>query len=316
MKRLTALMLFLCLLFASAASADGLATLDGSDTIITPLPRDFSAGHVADPANYTENSYADPSLEVTVEHVWVGKARFNVAHVKIADASQLRTALSAPFGKSKTNKVSVIAKNNNAVLAIGGDYYGNDEGGYVVRQGEVYRKKPFKSRDMLLIDEMGDFHIIIGSDADQLKELVTGDMDIINVFNFGPALVIDGELQAMPQKYNYNITGYEPRTAIGQVGPLEYVLVVVDGGKGREVTCELEDGSKKKSSGCTVETLAQFMADQGCTQAYNLDGGNSALMVFGGHNYSQKSVSAERSVTDIIYFATAINFGLDGTEGK
>lgn len=316
MKRLTALLLALILLLASAAVAEGVMPLDGSETVITPLPVDFSAGHAADPACFTENGYADPSLEVTVEHVWVDDARFNVARVKIADASQLRTALSAPFGKNKTNKVSTIARNNNAVLAIGGDYYGNDEGGYVVRQAEVYRKKPFKSRDMLLIDEKGDFHIIVGSDAEQLKALVTGDLTMVNVFNFGPALVIDGEKQPMPKKYNYNITGREPRTAIGQVGPLEYILVVVDGGKGREVTCELEDGTTKKSSGCTVEVLAQFMADQGCEQAYNLDGGNSALMVFGGENYSQKSVSAERSVTDIIYFATAIDFGLDAAEAK
>lgn len=49
------------------------------------------------------------------------------------------------------------------------------------------------------------------------------------------------------------------------------------------------------------------MAKQGCTMAYNLDGGNSALMWFGGENYSEKTVKAERSVSDIIYFATAID---------
>ena len=54
------------------------------------------------------------------------------------------------------------------------------------------------------------------------------------------------------------------------------------------------------------------MLEQGCVQAYNLDGGNSALMYFHGQNYSNKSVSAERSVSDIIYFATLIDSGLDG----
>ena len=152
---------------------------------------------------------------------------------------------------------------------------------------------------MLVIDKNADFHIIIKSDKDELKTLVEGDLGIVNVFNFGPALVVDGVLQEMPKKYNYNIRGIEPRCAIGQIGPLEYLLVVVDG-RGA-------DGSK----GCNVETLAQFMYDQGCQQAYNLDGGNSALMVFNRENYSAKSYEAERSVTDIIYFATAIDFGLD-----
>ena len=184
----------------------------------------------------------------------------------------------------------------------------------MVRMTETYRKKPLKSRDMLITDMNGDFHIIKNSDAEQLKALVQGETPIVNVFNFGPALVIDGELQQMPDKYKYNIRGLEPRCAIGQVGPLEYVLVVVDGGKDRLVTITAEDGTKKKSTGCTVETLAQFMLDQGCQQAYNLDGGNSALMVFNGENYSQKSFSAERSVSDIIYFATAVDFGLDGAD--
>ncbi len=266
---------------------------------VEPLPVDFSHGHMPDPALYTEDSYQDDSIEVHMERVIVGKAQFNVARVKIADPTQLRTALAAPFGKKKTNRISTMARANNAVVAIGGDYYGNEEGGYVVRMGEVYRKKPLKSRDMLVIDGNADFHILIKSNADELKALVESDLGIVNVFNFGPALVVDGVLQEMPSKYNYNIRGTEPRCAIGQLGPLEYLLVVVDG-RGA-------DGSK----GCNVETLAQFMYDRGCQQAYNLDGGNSALMVFNRENYSAKSYEAERSVTDIIYFATAMDFGLD-----
>ena len=283
-----------------------------AEDAITPLPIDDSPGHVADPANFTESTYEDASLSVQMERVWVGEAHFNVARVKIADASQLRTALAGPFGK-KTNKISTIAKNNNAVIAIGGDYCTNEEGGFVVRMGETYRKKPVKTRDMLITDENGDFHIIPKSDATTLKALME-EHTLVNVFNFGPALVIDGELQEIPTDYRYNPFGLEPRCAIGQVGPLEYVLVVVDGGKDRPVTITAEDGTEKKSYGCKVETLAQFMYDQGCQQAYNLDGGNSALMVFGEENYSKKSFSSERSVSDIIYFATAIDFGLDDTK--
>ncbi len=266
------------------------------------LPIDFTPGHAADPALFTEDGYQDASITVTMERVWVDDARYNVARVRIADASQLRTALAAPFGTKKTNKVSTIAKNNNAVIAIGGDYFGNEEGGFVVRQGETYRKKPRKGYDMLIIDEKGDFHIVKGSDPEALKAVMDSGIQLVNVFNFGPALVVDGELQAMPEKYKYNIEGHEPRCAIGQAGPLEYVLVVVDG----------RDAADSK--GCRVSELAQFMLDQGCVQAYNLDGGNSALMVFGEENYSQKSFKAERSVSDIIYFATAVDFGLDDAE--
>jgi len=298
-----------------------LALLIPAAVLADALPMDFSAGHVANPDNYTDSSYEDESITVTVEHVWVQttaktQARFNVAHVKIADPSQLRIGLAAPLGKSKTNRISTIAASCNAVVAIGGDYYANEDGGYVVRMTQEARKKPRKGHDMLITDENGDFHIVIGSDSAELKALLESGITVVNAFNFGPALVVDGQLSEKVGNYSfYNPNGYEPRCAIGQVGPLEYVLVVVDGGKGRDVTCENEDGTKTKSTGCTQVQLAQFMYEQGCVQAYNLDGGNSALMVFGGNNYSQKTVKAERSVSDIIYFATSVDFGLDG-EGK
>ncbi|MBR4081278.1 MAG: phosphodiester glycosidase family protein [Clostridia bacterium] len=295
MKKLTALLCAVLMILS------GVSFAETAEEPAYLLPMDFSAGPVADPANFGENSYEDETLSVTVEHVWVGKARFNVARVKIADPSQLRIGLAAPFGKKKTNRISTIARDHNAVVAIGGDYYGNEEGGYVVRMGEVYRKKPMKSRDMLVTDQFGDFHIIKNSDAEQLKALME-QYTLINVFNFGPALVIDGELQPMPEKYNYNIARLEPRCAIGQIGPLEYLLVVVDGRGAAD------------SEGATVETVAQFMYDQGCLQAYNLDGGNSALMYFGGENFSKKTFKAERSVSDIIYFATGIDAGLTAEE--
>ena len=293
MRKLTALLCALMMTLPLSSLAEASA-----------LPIDFTPGHVADPAAFTEDGFQDDSLTVTMERVWVDDAQFNVARVKIADASQLRIGLAAPFGKKKTNKVSTIAKDNNAVVAIGGDYYANEEGGYVVRMTEVYRKKPLKSRDMLITDAKGNFHILKNSDPELLKAILEGEDAVVNVFNFGPALVIDGVKQDMPENYKYNITGKEPRCAIGQVGELEYLLVVVDG----------RDAGG--SAGCTVETLAQFMFDQGCTQAYNLDGGNSALMYFNGENYSHKSVGAERSVSDIIYFATSVDAGLDGTAGE
>ena len=283
------LMLALCLLLPLTALADA-------------LPVDFSAGPVAKEENYTETGYQDETLTVEMSRVWVGNACYNMARVKIADASQLRTALAASFGSSKTNKVSTLARTNNAVVAIGGDYYNNRTKGFVVRQGEVYTKTRASSLDMLCIDDKGDFHILPQSDPTMLKELVA-NTTLVNVFNFGPALVIDSVLQEIPSGFQFNPNGKEPRCAIGQLGELEYLLVVVDG---RDAKAPTEDGGTKASKGCTIAELAQFMADQGCVQAFNLDGGNSALMVFHGENYSSKSFSAERSVSDIIYIATGV----------
>ena len=46
-----------------------------------------------DPALFPDTGYEDPTLSVTMEHIWVDDARFNVARVKIVDPSQLRTGL-------------------------------------------------------------------------------------------------------------------------------------------------------------------------------------------------------------------------------
>ena len=300
MKKLLISLLLLTLLLPSALA----------ETAWEPLPLDDleAIPPVANPANFTESSYEDETLSVTVEHVWVGEARFNVAHVKIVDPSQLRTGVEQPYER-KTNKISIMAADHNAVVAIGGDYFSDDDYGYVMRMMYVMprRTNPSPQRDMLLIDANGDFHFALRSNEDPAyAELLDPDHEpaIVNTFNFGPALVIDGVAQKMPEYYTkYNLEGKEPRCAIGQLGPLEYLLVVVDG----------RDAADSK--GCTGAELAKFMADAGCQQAYNLDGGNSALMYFGGENYSQKSVSAERGVSDFIYFGTLIDSGLEA-EGK
>ena len=274
---------------------------------ITPLPVDLTPGYVpnpdcyiaADEANGVLQGYQDESLTVTVERVRVGDSTFNVARVKIAHPSQLRTGLENEKA-SRNNKISSMAKKHNAVLAIGGDFFSDAKNGYIVRQYKEFRKSPKSVYDMLLIDDKGDFHIILQSNADELKALLSSEtLTFPNIFNFGPALIKDGELLPAPQYYvkngnKYNIKSTnEPRCAIGQLGEKEYMFVVVD-------------GRRKDSDGCSTDELAQWMFEQGCVQAYNLDGGNSALMWFGGENYSDKTTKGERAVSDFIYISTAI----------
>ena len=267
----------------------------GSMPAISPLPVDFTPGYAPNPAGFAEKSYQDDSITVTMESREVGDSMFHVAKVKIADPSQLRTALAGPYGTKKTNKTSSMAIDNHAVVAMNGDYYNNREGGFIARQGEVFRKKPSRNLDMLVIDSKADFHVLVQSDPEKLTALFKDTQNpIMQSFTFGPALIVDGAIQPLPESYPFNIRRPEPRGAIGQIGPLEYVMVVVD-------------GRTDDSPGVTVETLASFMAELGCIQAFNLDGGNSATMIFNNAYYSRKTDNSERSVSDIIYFASAVD---------
>ena len=52
----------------------------------------------------------------------------------------------------------------------------------------------------------------------------------------------------------------------------------------------------------TLQELSQFFYDQGCTVAFNLDGGQSSEMVFLG-NVVNQPYDGGRSASDILYIA-------------
>lgn len=262
-------------------------------TDVSPLPWDSSPGYEPNPADYTDTGYYDSSIRVEIVKRRHADADFYVATVKIKHASQIRTGVASTFG-NKVSKITSMADDFNAVLAINGDYFTDRKVGLVIRQGETLRDKSSDLYDILLIDANGDFHIVTRDNQDMLDFYLAGALDIRNVFSFGPALVIDGIKQQIPEKYSFAPHYKNPRAAIGQLGELTYVCVVVD-------------GRTDDSEGVTLETLADFMAELGCTQAYNLDGGNSATLVLNNAIYNQKSLNNERSVSDVLYFATSVD---------
>lgn len=263
---------------------------------ISALPLDLGTpGNAPKEDNYTENGYRDDSIIVEMESVRQYDCDIHIARIKIATASQLRTAIAGgKFGSNRTLKTSAFAKSFNAVVALNGDFYTQTKAGYIIRQGEVYRQKTSKNMDLLLIDDEGNFHILLRGHDEQaagVKALME-QHELVNGLFFGPALVVDGAVQEIPEKYQFDPFRPNPRAAIGQLGPLTYAMVVVD-------------GRLDSSPGITIPQMAEFMKSIGCEQAYNLDGGNSAALIFHNGIYSTKSVDNERSVSDIIYFASA-----------
>ena len=188
-----------------------------------------------------------------------------------------------------------MAAKNFAIVAINGDNFANDpqKTTYEYRMGQQIRSKTNKKKDILIIDENGDFHLFVKSDKAKLSEFEKSGHQIVNAFTFGPALVIDGEVQKIDGSYGYNPKGKEPRMAIGQTGPLSYVM-------------GMAEGRNKNSEGVTQQQLADFMGGLGCVQAFNLDGGNSAEMIFNNAFYGSRTGN-ERDQSDIIYFATAVD---------
>ncbi|MDD3214959.1 MAG: phosphodiester glycosidase family protein, partial [Eubacteriales bacterium] len=219
---------------------------------------------------------------------------YHVAYIKVASPTQLRTYVAGGLNSTRTSPTTTLAKSVNAVVAVNGDFYSKFTGGWIVRQGDTIRKKVSDNYDLLLIDENADFHLLPAGKTSQQKgiEALLKEHKIINGFFFGPALVMDGEACDISEHYGWDPFADNPRAAIGQLGSLTYAVVTVD-------------GRIDESAGVTIPTLAAFMKQIGCEQAYNLDGGNSSALVFHNTMLSIKGNYNERSVNDIIYFASA-----------
>lgn len=262
---------------------------------VEPLENDlFAPGSTPVESGFTENGYRDDTIIVEMDKQRMFDSDVYIAYVKVATPLQLRTAVAGKkLGASSTNHTSVISKNYNGIVAINGDYYTKTKAGYIVRMGQTYREKTSKNMDLLFIDELGDFHIILRGHEEQEEGVAVfrSEHKIVNGFFFGPALVVDGEKQEIPENYQFDPHKKNPRAGIAQLGTLTYALVVVN-------------GRTDESEGVTMAEFASVMETLGAQQAYNLDGGNSATLVFNGQVYNNKP-QAERSVTDIIYFASA-----------
>ena len=260
------------------------------------LPIDRSAGMKPNPANFTAEGYEDESISVRMETLEENGVVWRIAWVNIASPTQLRTNFYAKNIKSDKGYgyVTKMAEENNAIVAMNGTAFTRSAKlhSFEVRMKIVRQTKINKDLDILITDENGDFHLFVGSKGADTFEKDTGH-EIINAFMFGPALVKDGEVLKLPKKYgNYNAGGKEPRAAFGQTDKLSYVMVIADG------------RGNSGSDGCTLQELADFMGRLGCEQAYNFDGGNSAIMVFNNEVYNYKA--KERDLNDLIYFATAV----------
>jgi exopolysaccharide biosynthesis protein len=256
-------------------------------TSIDP-PQQTTDTSFAAAASVADNSYADENIKITIENDYVDDTAVYIADIQISDASYLQSAFAgSTFGRNIKETTSAIAQENNAILAINGDYYGFRNSGYVLRNGVLYRDSAGGYQD-LVIDKNGDFSII-DENGTGITSLNTAD--IWQIFSFGPALIEDGEIVVDSTSEVSKSMNSNPRTAIGQVSALHYIFIV-------------SDGRTDESAGLTLLELADEFAERGCTIAYNLDGGGSSTMYFNGqivNNPTDGRSLGEREVSDIVY---------------
>ena len=212
-----------------------------------------------------------------------------VADIQVSDVSYLKTALANDtYGRNIKATTSTMAKEKNAIFAVNGDYYGFRNTGYVLRNGTTYRSTSGKNED-LVVDKEGNLSIVSESDV-SMQSL--SNKSAWQVLSFGPGLVENGKITVDSTSEVGQSMNSNPRTAIGQVSKLHYIVIV-------------SDGRTSKSAGLSLLQLAQEFKERGCTTAYNLDGGGSSTMYFNGkiiNNPTDGRSNGERQVSDIVYF--------------
>lgn len=234
-------------------------------------------------------SYQDDKRSIAINKVQEGNATYFVADVQITNVADFRTQLGSGLAT-----VSTLATQANAVLAVNGDDYATHKYGVIIRNGELLRAHD-TTRNLLAVDANGDMHVKTdrkGEDYKALgKQLIASG--VWQTFEFGPELVNNGQAATFSKDFDVistNPSRLEPRTAIGQLGALHYLIIVVDG---------RQDGY---SVGMTLPDLQQLFIRYGATTAMNLDGGGSAEMWFQGAILNKPAGGEERYVSDIVCF--------------
>ena len=234
-------------------------------------------------------TYSDSKSKITVTQYRAYDSNIYVADVEVTDGTSILSAFANnTYGRNITDTTSDMAEENNAVLAINGDYYGARQSGYVIRNGVVYRNQGSNGEDMV-ISKDGSLSFISESDTttDSLIQ-----KQAWQVLSFGPVLVENGQVAVSENDEVGMAMASNPRTAIGTVAKNHYLFVV-------------SDGRTSESAGLSLYELANFMKSLGATNVYNLDGGGSSTMVFQGEVVNNPTTNgnkiSERAVSDILY---------------
>jgi len=225
----------------------------------------------------------------------------------------LRTVQNDPekMGKVRVDATET-AKKHNVVFAMNTDYYtyrvavnNNRHTGIVIRDGRILYDDPYTEKqvtnsmfpnlDMLAFMPDGSLKVYHSWEK-TAQEFI--DEGVQTVYSFGPYLLLDGKVSERAYANNEN---KNPRCAIGMVEPGHYVAIM----------CE---GRLKRSAGVTISYLAKMMRAKGCQVAFNMDGGQTAVMVFMGKQLNQIGAydggkTNSRPTSEVLGFGTSEQVG-------
>lgn len=284
-----------------------------------PLPGDIANVRFPDydTGLYAEYSYQTDELRIAVDKVEEDGVTYYVADIWMRNINCFRTAFSGGEYQGKRESAEKIAQDNNAILAVNGDFLG----GLVLRNGVLYRKanlrptptptptpaltltptpsltpesdlgiptatplpteepRPQRATCVLYYDGQ-----MITEEYDTFRSVTAMEQGAWQGWQFGPTLVRNGKAAK-----DVKGQGRNPRCILGYYEPGHYCIVMIDGRQ------------KGYSIGMNFKEMIDLSLRLGLTEAYNLDGGGSAIMVFNSKIINQPSGEGDaRNLPDMV----------------
>ena len=229
--------------------------------------------------------------------------------VNTAEGQRLRTIPydEKKMGAARANPVK-NALEHQTVFAMNTDYYtyriasdGAKHIGIVIRDGKILYNDPwpsdtayFPNLDTVAFYPDGRLEVHHSWELTAQEYLDRGAYDVLS---FGPYLVKDGQIAERVYRSGDSLN---PRIALGMIEPGHYAVIM----------CE---GRLNRSKGVSIQHLALLMKEKGCQCAINLDGGQTAVMIFMGKQLNQigkyDGSTAPRSTSEILGVGTSRKVG-------
>ena len=220
---------------------------------------------------------------------------YTFAEVKLRDPSQFRRHLAGgEFGSDMQYFTTEMAQTVNAVVASAGDFHRFRDFGICVYEGTV-KKVEGTYAETCMVDRNGNLKFVYGGEITKTADAqaYVDANDIQFSLCFGPVLVDDYQVKEHSWYGVGEINEGYARAALCQMADLHYLVA----------TANVQDAHQELH---TVETFQKYIVATGCRMAYCLDGGQTATIVMNDKVINHVSYGAERYISDIIYFATAM----------
>jgi len=198
-----------------------------------------------------------------------------IADIRFQGYEAFRAFLADPGNYRIQARPSDIALRNKVVYAQNGDlftwrYYNKKTVGLIIRSGKPLHKTTYNKPlgavpplDELALYPDGTVEMNHPGRVSPEEYLQKGAMDVLA---FGPILFRDGVKDSRLSKH---FAHREPRSALGVVEPGHFIGILVE-------------GRNERSVGASLNFVADRLMELGCVEAFTLDGGQTASMIFMG----------------------------------